>query len=128
MKHISLLFVFLFLCFSVRSQVVINELDSDTPSVDDREFVELKSDVPFFSLDGYVLVFFNGNPTASNANSSYLTIDLSGLVTDANGLVVIGSQLVSPVPARIIPDNVIQNGEDAVAIYFASPDDFPDGT
>jgi hypothetical protein len=128
MKRFSLLFVFLFLCYSVHSQVVINELDSDTPSVDDREFVELKSDVPFFSLDGYVLVFFNGNPTASNANSSYLTIDLSGLVTDANGLVVIGSQLVSPVPARIIPDNVIQNGEDAVAIYFASPGDFPDGT
>lgn len=113
------------LCFS---QVVINELDSDTPSIDDKEFVELKSATPFFSLDGYVLVFFNGNPTASNANRSYLTINLSGLVTDANGLVVIGSALVSPVPQRIIPDNLIQNGEDAVAIYLGTPDDFPDFT
>ncbi|GGD26547.1 endonuclease [Flavobacterium orientale] len=110
------------------SQVVINELDSDTPGIDDKEFVELKSTTPFFSLDGYVLVFFNGNPTASNANRSYLTINLSGLVTDANGLVVIGSALVAPVPQRIIADNLIQNGEDAVAIYLGTPDDFPDFT
>jgi len=128
MKYLALFSVFLFFSYNLQSQVVINELDSDTPSIDDKEFVELKSDVPFFSLEGYVLVFFNGNPTSSTANSSYLTIDLSGLTTDVNGLVVIGSQLVSPVPERIIPDNAIQNGEDAVAIYFATPDDFPDGT
>ena len=43
-------------------QVIINELDCDTPSIDDQEFVELKSDTPNFLLDGYVVVFFNGNP------------------------------------------------------------------
>jgi len=128
MKDLLLFVVCVFTICTLQSQVVINELDSDTPSIDDREFVELKSDVPFFSLEGYVLVFFNGNPNSSTANSSYLTVDLSGLVTDANGLVVIGSALLSPVPARIIPDNVIQNGEDAVAIFLGTPDDFPEGT
>lgn len=112
----------------LNAQIVINEIDSDTPSVDDREFIELKSDEPFFSLDGYVLVFFNGNPNSSTANLSYYNVNLSGLVTDANGLVVIGSALVSPVPQRIISDNVIQNGEDAVAIYLGTPTDFPKDT
>lgn len=37
--------------------VVINELDCDTPGVDDKEFVELKSVTPNFSLDGFILVF-----------------------------------------------------------------------
>ena len=109
-------------------QIVINELDSDTPSIDDKEFVELKSITPFFSLNGYVLVFFNGNPTSSTANQSYFTVDLNGLTTDANGIIVIGSNGVSPVPQKIIADNTIQNGEDAVAIYLGSVSDFPDGT
>ena len=42
------------------SQIVINELDCDTPSTDDKEFVELLSETPNFPLDGYVIVFFNG--------------------------------------------------------------------
>jgi hypothetical protein len=109
-------------------QIVINELDSDTPSIDDKEFVELKSITPFLSLNGYVVVFFNGNPTSSTANQSYFAVDLDGLVTDANGILVIGSNAVSPVPQKIISDNTIQNGEDAVAIYLGSADDFPDGT
>ena len=109
-------------------QIVINELDSDTPSIDDKEFVELKSSSPFFSLNGYVVVFFNGNPTSSTANQSYFAVDLNGLTTDANGIIVIGSNGVSPVPQKIIADNIIQNGEDAVAIYLGSLSDFPDGT
>lgn len=109
-------------------QIVINELDSDTPSIDDKEFVELKSITPFLSLNGYVVVFFNGNPTSSTANQSYFAVDLDGLVTDDNGILVIGSNAVSPVPQKIISDNTIQNGEDAVAIYLGSADDFPDGT
>lgn len=109
-------------------QLVINELDSDTPSIDDKEFVELKSTTPFFSLNGYVVVFFNGNPSSSTANQSYFTVDLNGLTTDANGILVIGSNGVSPVPQKIISDNIIQNGEDAVAIYLGSVADFPDGS
>jgi len=46
------LFIIVFVNFSY-GQVVINELDADTPSTDTQEFVELKSDSPNFSLDGY---------------------------------------------------------------------------
>ena len=52
----KLLFLLALLSFSAQAQVVINELDSDTPSTDDKEFIELKSAVPNFSLNGYVLV------------------------------------------------------------------------
>lgn len=106
--------------------VVINELDCDTPGVDDKEFVELKSATPNFSLDGFILVFFNGS--ASGGNRSYLALDLAGYTTDSNGLLLIGSTTVVPFPQYIIPVSVIQNGADAVAIYQASLDDFPDET
>ncbi len=109
-------------------QVVINELDSDTPSTDDREFVELKSTVPNFPLDGYVLVFFNGNPTSSTANQSYYTIGLNGLTTDANGIILIGNSLISPAPDKLFPDNIIQNGADGVGLYLGNPSDFPEFT
>ncbi|MBO6632234.1 MAG: endonuclease [Psychroserpens sp.] len=108
------------------SQVVINELDCDTPGVDNMEFVELLSDTPNFPLDGYVLVFFNGS--TSGMNSSYFTIDLDGYVTDINGLLLIGSNSVSPSPQLLISANVIQNGADAVAIYQADDTDFPEDT
>ncbi|PKP40707.1 MAG: endonuclease I, partial [Bacteroidetes bacterium HGW-Bacteroidetes-13] len=86
--------LFLISGFSFSQVLVINELDSDTPSIDDKEFVELLSETPNFPLDGYVLVFFNGS--TSGANSSYLAIDLDGLQTDINGLLLIGSNSVSP--------------------------------
>lgn len=123
-KNIQL-FSWLLLSFVGNSQVVINELDSDTPSVDDKEFIELKSTAPNFSLAGYVLVFYNG---AAGNNKSYFTIDLDGLVTDANGLVLIGNELVSPVPERIFATSVIQNGADAVGLYIGNASDFPDQT
>ncbi len=107
-------------------QVVINELDSDTPSTDDMEFVELKSATPNFSLNGYVLVFFNG--TGSAATKSYYVIDLSGLTTDVNGIAVVGNALVSPVPNRIFSNSIIQNGPDGVGLYQASANDFPMNT
>ena len=108
------------------SQVVINELDCDTPSVDNMEFIELLSETPNYPLDGLVVVFFNGS--ASGMNSSYFTVDLDGLVTDINGLLLIGSNSVSPVPQYLISENVIQNGADAVAIYQADDTDFPEET
>ena len=120
------LFFFLFFVFQSNAQVVINELDSDTPSIDDKEFVELKSETPFFSLDGYILVFFNGS--SSGGNTSYFALDLNGLTTNANGLVLLGNVNVTPYPDRIFSDNVIQNGVDAVAIYQASIDSFPPET
>lgn len=115
----------LFCQFSI-AQIVINELDCDTPSTDTQEFLELKSDTPNFPLDGYVVVFFNGS--TSGMNSSYFTIDLDGYTTDVNGLLLIGSNSVSPVPQLLISESVIQNGADAVAIYQASWFDFPNET
>ncbi len=126
MNRIITSIVFLFFFQFVTGQIVINELDCDTPSVDDMEFVELKSDTPNFSLDGYVVVFFNGS--TSGGNTSYLTIDLDGYTTDINGLLLIGSTTVSPFPQLVIAPNLIQNGADAVAVYQASWYDFPEGT
>ena len=126
MKHFFSFFIFLFCCLSLSAQIVINEFDTDTDGQDFEEFVELKSDAPSTNLDGYVLVFFNGSE--SGADSSYLAFDLDGFSTDINGILVVGSSNVSPVPEFLIPPAIIQNGADAVAIYQGSADDFPEGT
>ena len=125
MKNIFTPLLLLFF-ISLNAQVVINELDSDTDGIDDSEFVELKTDNPYASLDGYVLVFFNGS--SSGNDSSYYAIDLDGFTSDINGLFVIGNMGVSPVPQYFISDNTIQNGADAVAIYQGDDTDFPEGT
>lgn len=133
MKKITLLLLFVLNAQFGFGQLLINELDCDTPGLDDKEFIEIKSInpstsaiVPNFSMDGYIIVLFNGSN--SGGDSSYFRIDLTGSVTDDNGLLLIGSQTVMPFPQLIIPPNVIQNGADAVAIYQAQMDDFPDGT
>ena len=124
-RFLILLFVLVF--YSSWSQVlVINELDADTPSIDTKEFIEIKSQSPNFSTDGYVIVFFNGS--SSGGDASYFAYDLNGLSTDINGLLVIGSANVSPFPQALMPENVIQNGADAVGIYQASINDFPEET
>ena len=123
MKIKLFLTALLFSAFFSFGQVVINELDSDTPSTDDREFIELKSATPNFSLNGYVVVLFNG--TGSQANLSYYVLDLDGLTTDVNGIAVIGNSLVSPVPDKFLPDNIFQNGPDGVALYLGNSTDFP---
>jgi hypothetical protein len=120
-KTLSLLFLIIF--STTNAQVVISELDCDTPSTDDREFIELKSTTPNFSLNGYILVLYNG--TGSNANLNYYVIDLDGLTTDVNGIAVIGNNLVSPVPDKNLPDNIFQNGPDGVGLYLGDSSDFP---
>lgn len=125
-KFPSLLVAVLFTLVSITSgnaQLVINELDSDTPGVDDKEFVEILSEQPFFSTDGFVLVFFNGSENGRDA--SYLALDLDGYQTDADGILVIGNRQVEPSPDFLLFDNTIQNGADAVAIYQADAEDFP---
>lgn len=108
------------------SQVVINELDCDNPGIDNKEFLELLSDTPNTPLDDYVVVFFNGS--TSGADSSYFAIDLDGYTTDENGLLLIGSDAVTPFPQLLISANSIQNGADAVAIYLSDSSQFPLGT
>lgn len=119
--------VLLLISASSWSQVlIINELDADTPGTDTSEFIELKSQTPNFSTDGYILVFFNGS--SSGGDASYFVYDLNGLTTDLNGLLVVGSANVSPFPQALMAENVIQNGPDAVGIYQASMEDFPEMT
>ncbi|HLT32729.1 MAG TPA: endonuclease, partial [Aquaticitalea sp.] len=123
MKRIITFFAIYFFVQTGFGQILrINELDCDTPGTDDQEFVEIKSQTPHFPLDGYVVVFFNGS--ASGADMSYLAYDLDGYETDINGLLLMGSNLVSPFPQYVIPANVIQNGADAVAIYQADAIEF----
>ena len=124
-KIITILSLFI-VSISYSQAVVINELDCDTPGIDYGEFVELKSATPNFALDGYVLVFFNGS--SSGGDSSYFALDLDGAVTDVNGLLLIGSDTVTPYPQVFIGENLIQNGADAIAIYQGNDYDFPEGT
>ncbi|WP_166832093.1 beta strand repeat-containing protein [Thalassoroseus pseudoceratinae] len=108
--------------------IVINEVDADTPSTDDLEFIELyDGGAGNTSLDGLVVVLFNGSDDAS-----YDAIDLDGQSTDANGYFVIGLAGVPNVdliPNTLIEgawvDNQIQNGADAVALFVGNDTDFP---
>ncbi|AWA30875.1 ribonuclease [Flavobacterium magnum] len=113
--------------FAGFSQLVINEIEADTPSTDVMEFVELKSVTPNFSLNGYVLVMFNGT-TNGDAATSYLALDLDGYTTDANGIFLIGNSQVSPSPAIVVNNGAIQNGPDGAGIYLGNASDFPFNT
>ena len=104
--------------------ILINEVDSDTPSTDDMEFVELYDGGDGnTALDGLVLVFFNGN-----GDTSYAAYDLDGFSTDANGYFLLGNAGVVPTPSIVFASNGLQNGADAVALYSADATDFPNGT
>jgi hypothetical protein len=107
----------------VANNIIINELDSDTPGTDAAEFVELyDGGVGNTSLTGLVLVFYNGA-----TDTSYRTIDLTGKITNAQGYYTIGNAAVPGVDLTF-PGNTLQNGEDAVALYAASAAAFPNGT
>lgn len=126
MRHFTFLLLFCCSYLCAHGQIVINELDVDSPSTDTMEFIELLTDTPEQSLNGYVLVLFNGSD--NGGDSSYFALDLDGLTSDVNGVLLIANQDVSPVGDFILFDNTIQNGADAVAIYQANGTDFPDGT
>ena len=125
-KLLITIFTFLVFNLTFSQTVVINEIDSDNNSFDTTEFVELKSfdaggvALPNFSLNGYVLVFFNETNTAS-----YMALDLDGYSTDVNGIIHIGNSGVVPSPAFTFTNSSIQNGPDVIAIYFGNDTDFP---
>ncbi|MBY0486529.1 MAG: endonuclease, partial [Flavobacteriaceae bacterium] len=66
--------------------------------------------------------------TGTLINKSYYVIDLDGFSTDVNGIFVIGNQTVSPVPGKILPESIFQNGPDGVGLYLGSSSDFPNNT
>src|SRR6185369_10225897 len=83
----------------VATNVIINEIDADTPGTDTAEFIELYDGaVGNTSLNGLVVVLFNGN-----GDVSYNAYDLDGRTTDANGYFVIGDTLVPGVDL-IVPN------------------------
>ncbi len=105
------------------ADLVINEVDSDTPGVDGLEFIELYDGGAGNSdLSGKALVLFDGA-----SDSSYRAIDLDGQSTDVNGYFVIGNAPVLGVGISI-PDGSLQNGADAVALYADDAASFPDDT
>ena len=57
MNHKITLLVALFISQLTFSQVVINELDCDSPGAENMEFLELLSETPNYPLDGFVVVF-----------------------------------------------------------------------
>src|SRR4051812_7471669 len=102
---------------------VINEIDANqTGSTDPFEFVELAGPANL-SLNGLVVVFFNGN-----TDTSYRSFDLDGFQLGPTGYFLIGNTSVVPTPDIIFPDTTLQNGADAVALYTANASDFPNGT
>ena len=121
MKTLTFLLLVFVTTFST-AQLYINEIESDSPGTDDAEFIELYSTSPNTSLDGYVLVLFNGSDDAS-----YAAYDLDGYSTDANGYFVIGDSGVTGVSITFLSSG-LQNGADAVALYQANKSDFPNDT
>ena len=105
------------------AEILINEVDADTPGTDAAEFLELyDGGVGNSSLTGYVLVFYNGA-----TDQSYLALDLDTLSTDGTGFFVAGNTGVPGVDL-VFAGNILQNGADAVALYTGNAVDFPVNT
>ena len=107
--------------------MIINEVDSDTPSYDTAEFIELyDGGSGNTDLTGLVLVFYNGS-----GDLSYRAIDLDGSTTDNDGYFVLcgNAANVANCDLDASPDqDLIQNGADAVALYIGDALDFPNDT
>ena len=103
--------------------LVINEVDADTVGTDMLEFVELfDGGVGNVPLDGYTLVFFNGN-----GDVQYAGFNLTGQTTNADGFFVLGNAAVANVDL-VMPNSTMQNGADAVALYLGSAVSYPNVT
>jgi uncharacterized repeat protein (TIGR01451 family) len=112
------------LIFTDLPPILINEIDSDTPSTDTLEFIELfDGGAGSTDLTGLVIVLYNGSDDLSYTPA----LDLDGFSTDADGYFLIGSAAVPGVDL-VISDNVIQNGADAIALFVGDAADFPNDT
>lgn len=108
--------VCLFLVVGGDPCLIISEINADNPRLDTTEFVELyHTSGQRASLDGYTLVFYNGN-----GNIAYKVLDLKGHSTDDRGFFLVGSVDMLPKPAILLPPNTVQNGPDAIVLYHTS--------
>ncbi|KAM4024346.1 uncharacterized protein ACNLHF_025248 isoform 1-T3 [Anomaloglossus baeobatrachus] len=99
---------------NLEGRLFISEVNPDNPGHDTAEFIELRhTGEQNVSLDGFTLVLYNGK-----TNTAYKVLDLTGHYTDKKGFFLIGSASVKPIPTIILPPNTIQNGPDAIALYF----------
>ncbi|XP_026548382.1 uncharacterized protein LOC113430114, partial [Notechis scutatus] len=98
--------------------LLINEVNADNPGDDTMEYLELYHvSGRRVALKGYHLVLYNGK-----GNMAYKVLDLDGFSTDDQGFLLIGSGNLVPRPAIILSKATIQNGPDAIAVYFGRSD------
>lgn len=105
------------------SDIVISEIDADTPGNDVAEFIELYNTTgAAIDLDAYVLVLYNGSNDAS-----YGAYDLTGSLAAGDFFVVCGDAAnVDNCDLEVSPSsNLVQNGADAVALYIGDAANFP---
>ena len=109
----------------VANNVIINELDADTPGDDKAEFVELfDGGVGNTSLNGMTLVFYDGG-----TDVVYKQFDLTGYQTNASGYFVVANPGVPNADLTFDPGQFgnLQNGADAVVLYKGHATSFPNG-
>ncbi|WP_430936975.1 lamin tail domain-containing protein [Saccharicrinis sp. 156] len=125
MKQILLFIAAVIISAGAFGQIYINEIDADQTGTDAAEFVELyNAGSSAVSLDGYVLVLFNGSD-----NASYEAIDLDNYSIPANGYFVIGSTgMGTNIELSPGSSGWLQNGADAVALYQGNAADFGNDT
>jgi len=113
----------------VKSDLIINELDTDQAGSDTVEFIELfDGGAGNTDLTGFALVAYNGSDNKSyNLGGFSSGIDLDGFSTNADGYFVIGNAAVPNVDI-VISNGSLQQGADAVALYLADGADFPNDT
>ncbi len=106
---------------------IINEVGADTVGTDTLSSMSSTTAAQSnTSLDGLALVLYNGN-----GDVSYNAFDLDGRSTDAEGYFVLcgNAANVPNCDVDVSPDtDLIQNGQDAVALYQADASSFPNGT
>ena len=100
--------------------VVINEVNTHDLGTDRTGFIELRdTGGKSTSLDGYVIVFFNGK-----TDRAYLTVNLKGTRTRSDGLFLLDDTTYSP---NFRLADRLQSGVHAMALYRASASRFPFG-
>lgn len=102
----------------MKTTLLINEVNADNPGEDTMEYLELYHvSGQKVALKGYHLVLYNGK-----GNIAYRVLDLGDFSTDDQGFLLVGSGNLVPRPAIILSKGIIQNGPDAIALYFGRSD------